>query len=332
MLPPHRTTRLARHLLLALLAAAVSCALGVATANAQNDGGDVAADYAEGKRLWSEGKRAEAEVAFERAWAKQKSYDVAGQLGGVELELDKFAEAAEHLSFAVANWAPSGNPEGKASAERRLQKALARVGAVRIDASVDGARIELNGSARDNGGGTLYLDPGKHTIVAKKDGYDPATATIEVTAASEQTVTLTLRPTTPPNGDEGEGPAALPVVAGVGFGLAGIGIGVAIGLTVADAGARSDFDARAEELDRLGVSCPDGSADPICTDFFDARDKASTLRTASIGTWIGAGAVAVATGIAVGVLAATGEAPEGSVTVVPFFGPQLGGLVFLQRF
>src|SRR5688500_14128175 len=66
------------------------------------------ASYKQGVRLYSEKKWAEAETAFETAWAINPTVDVAYNLGTAEYQQRKYTEAADHLSFALRSWPRTG--------------------------------------------------------------------------------------------------------------------------------------------------------------------------------------------------------------------------------
>jgi len=64
--------------------------------------------FLKGKALLKEGKKQEALAAYREAWKLRKSYDVAGNLGSLEIDLGLFRDAAEHLSYALSHYAASG--------------------------------------------------------------------------------------------------------------------------------------------------------------------------------------------------------------------------------
>ena len=54
------------------------------------------------------GRLSEAYDILLGAWRKKPTYDVAANLGSVELRLGKVRDAAEHLAFSVREYPPSG--------------------------------------------------------------------------------------------------------------------------------------------------------------------------------------------------------------------------------
>src|SRR5262249_51645938 len=103
------------------LVAAVLLAAMTASGDALADGADTSAEaspeaqaksrelFRKGFKAYSQGKKQEAFEAFLGAWQLQKSFDVAGNLANVELELEppKFRDAAEHAAFALGHLPPA---------------------------------------------------------------------------------------------------------------------------------------------------------------------------------------------------------------------------------
>src|SRR5262245_10412829 len=83
--------------------------------------------FRKGKELLKEGKRREAREKYLAALKLKKSYDVAGNLGSLELLLKMPRDAAEHLAFAVRNYASTGTtPEQLEKAKQKLAEAKKR--------------------------------------------------------------------------------------------------------------------------------------------------------------------------------------------------------------
>ena len=57
---------------------------------------------------------------FHEAFGLAPTYDLAGNLGDVELMLEKPREAAEHLAYSLKNW-PAGQAEARAKTAARLK-------------------------------------------------------------------------------------------------------------------------------------------------------------------------------------------------------------------
>lgn len=69
--------------------------------------------FSRGKALFAEGKYPEAHEAYRKAWQRSPSYDVAGNLGNVEIKLGRWADAVEHLTYAREHLPPSLDADRK---------------------------------------------------------------------------------------------------------------------------------------------------------------------------------------------------------------------------
>lgn len=157
--------------------------------------------FRKGKELLKAGKKKEAREEYLAAFQLKRSYDVAGNLGSLELTLGLPRDAAEHLSFALHNYAASGStPEQLERARQRLIDALVQVGTVRVSVNIDGAEVLVDGKAvgRAPLGDTLFVDVGERTIEARLAGYESAKQTIKIAKAQAQAVKLTLVVASPP--------------------------------------------------------------------------------------------------------------------------------------
>lgn len=57
------------------------------------------------------------------------------------------------------------------------------------------ADIEIDGKYAGSTKSSIKLSPGSHAITVKKNGFEPWSRTIEVTAGSELTINADLQPT-----------------------------------------------------------------------------------------------------------------------------------------
>jgi hypothetical protein len=298
--------------------------------------------------------------AYRAAWALQRSYDIAGNLGAVEIKLGKLRDAAEHLSFAVKSFPPTGQPKQREALRSKLESVLPKVGRVRVRVSVDGASVLLNGVAI----GTspiveeVFVEPGASNFEAKREGYEGARAAVEVAAGAAQEATLTLRPVVQeasgpmdrsgpaglvtPKGSRasrtsvGPGETAVPaqrslvpafVIGGVG-GVALIGGLVLIGVAESK---RSSAQTLSEET---GHACPVDAASPQgkCAELADTASSADTFGNVGVGGLVIAGAAAA--GLAAYLLwpAPTDKPAGGEVRAVPVAGLGGGGVVVTGSF
>ncbi|HRI71928.1 MAG TPA: hypothetical protein PK156_47170, partial [Polyangium sp.] len=101
--------------------------------------------YDMGNKLYDEQKWAEAEAAYQSAWNLRKSFDLAGNLGDVEMQLKQYRDAAEHLSYAYDEFPTGGKPEVREALGKRIEEARQQIGVLQIKTNVIGARLYVDG-------------------------------------------------------------------------------------------------------------------------------------------------------------------------------------------
>lgn len=283
--------------------------------------------YGKGNKLYDEGKLAEAEAAYQAAWDVRKSFDLAGNLGDVELQLGQYRDAAEHFSYALKEFPAGGKPAVREALVKRFEDARKQVGSVKIGTSVGGAKIVVDG--RDVGQAPLpeavFVDPGTRVIEAKLEGYDAALATVNVEKGSSQEVSLML---VPKAGGVGKGKSIAVIAVGAGLGAAALGTG--IGLMVA-AGSKSS--AAADERKKLSPGdCPDtgGAKAPTCKTLKDLLTTKDTFQNVAVGAFIAGGVLAVGT-VVYALLPAKKSTTVG-VQVMPAVTPSFAGVSAVGRF
>jgi serine/threonine protein kinase len=136
---------------------------------------------------------AKAEGLLRAAWQLEKTHDIAGNLGDVELTNGKPRDAAEHLRFSLEALPPTAATELRARVQRRFDEARELVAALRItvdtpgvEVSIDGAPVGLSPLRTE-----VFVNPGDRIVTARLAGYD-ATPVI-VTAMEGGTYDVTLR-------------------------------------------------------------------------------------------------------------------------------------------
>ena len=286
--------------------------------------------FATGNKLFDEQKWAEAEAAYQAAWDLRKSFDLAGNLGDVEMTLGQHRDAAEHLTYALEEFPAGGKPEVREALLKRLDEAKKQVGTVTIGTNIGGAKIYVDGRLVGQAplAKPVFVEPGKRVIEAKLPGHDDVLKTVDVEKAQAQEVSLVLAPKI--GGTSGGKSVAL---IAVGAGLGAIGIGTGIGLLVAGSSANSDADA-------LDNAMPDMACDPAHPDH--AANKAncatliSTLQRRDTFTNVGTGALVVGGVLAVGTvvyaLLPTKKQATMGFTVMPTVTPTFAGFAATGRF
>lgn len=192
--------------------------------------GDADRLFEQGVAARKAGKLAEAETFFLQAWAIKKTWDIAANLGLVEFKLVKLAEGAEHVSYAIANLPPTESDTTRESLTKALAQARPDIGELTIQCDVDGAELRVGGKLKGALplATSLFSAPGQLTIEVSKEGYAPASKTIDVQKGSTQKVSFTLVKDAPPASSN------LPAYVAFGVGGAGLVLGaVAAGVAAA---------------------------------------------------------------------------------------------------
>lgn len=137
----------------------------------------------------------EAEALFAAAWQLDKAYDIAGNLGHVELTNKKPREAAEHLRFCLLSLPVSESPEQQKRIKARFDEARSQVAALRIHVSEPGAEVRIDG--RPVGTAPLALevfaDPGKRIVSAELEGFEVLQITVNAEKGGSHEISLDLK-------------------------------------------------------------------------------------------------------------------------------------------
>jgi len=211
--------------------------------------------FAQAQTAFAKGDKVAACDAYKAAWALQKSYDIAGNLGGVELKLGRYRDAAEHLAFALDDFPPTGEPAQRQAVERKLAEALNEIGRLHVRVSVDGASVTVNG-----------------------------------VKGSEQHVALTLVPESIP---ERRRPSLGLVIGGGATAVVGIGTG--IGLLVAGANKAADANTLIAPGKAAKLTCTSPPQPGPCSTLHSTNVASDTLHNAGVPVLVVGAAVAAAT-------------------------------------
>lgn len=228
-----------------------------------------------------QGQLAEAEGFYHKAFDLKKSYDIAGNLGDVELKLGRVRDAAEHLSFTIKNFPLTGRPELRERMQNALKEAKAQVGSVRVSVSVDRADIFIDGvkvgasPLQDE----IFVDPGPHKFEAKLKEHKPAAQEIQATKGVALEVKLTLIPEIPPPPPKRSKVPA--VVLGV---VAGVGAGVGIGTFLASNSKLKKAEDLTNTIRNEHGTCAEGAASPhaSCGELSSTKSSVNTLDAVAI--------------------------------------------------
>ncbi len=301
-------------LVLALAALAASAAVTLSADSRGADPGKQAEEhYLRGKALLKSGDVKGAYLEYKASFDLKQSYDIAANLGNLELDQGMPREAAEHLDYALRTVAVNV-PEDRVKAIRGLlEQARRLVGAATVKVNIDGAEVLVDGRSigRSPLPGEIFVDPGKRTIEARLAPYTSAQKTIDIARAASVPVELTLvlpvaTSSAAPSGSAPpvttSGPvkpkSMIPVGVGVATAAAGLGLGI-VGLVLSGSKA-SRVDLLQSTLTQADVQhnqsiCASGNPPAECADLDSALVAKGSFRNLAIAGFATAGVAALAT-------------------------------------
>lgn len=159
--------------------------------------------FKEANRLLAEKDYVSALDMFRAAYNRWPNPKILLNIGTTLRNLGRDAEAAD----AYEKYLREGKPDAKRKAEvdAILKELSVKLAKLRIEVNEPGARVLVDGKVVGESPQaiTLRVEPGTHTIVAEKQGYPAAAATVQISAGQERVVELRLvqagvPPPTPP--------------------------------------------------------------------------------------------------------------------------------------
>ncbi|WP_438033120.1 PEGA domain-containing protein [Sorangium sp. So ce204] len=153
--------------------------------------------YREGNEAFKQKRWADAELLYLKAWALVRTFDVAANLGEVQIQLNKARSAAAFLAFALRTAPPSTKPEQIARIRHFLDEAKAQVGTFRVrvknatdaEVFVDGERVPDEEVKHE-----IYVEPGERMLVIRRAGYEDEVLRVVAAPAITDTVMPELKP------------------------------------------------------------------------------------------------------------------------------------------
>jgi tetratricopeptide (TPR) repeat protein len=243
----------------------------------------VAELYKEANALYDQKKLTEAEALYLQAWNLKKSYDLACNLGAIELDLSKPRAAAEYLAYALREFPAGGKTSARVQIEGRFKKARDQVGALRVHVSAANAQVVIAGQAVGSSPlvGEVFVEPGSVTVEATLPGYESAKQVVQINKGSAVEVNLTL---------EHIKRSKLPAFVIGGVGVAALGIGASF-IGIAET-RRAEAKALSIETNH---ACPvsDPSPQGKCKDLTAAASSQDTFGNIGIVSLAVGGAAAV---------------------------------------
>lgn len=263
--------------------------------------------FAKGVKASQQQRWDQCRAAFLAALSVKSHPQIAGNLASCELKLGMFREAAEHITYFLGNQTQD-TPTGRREAgEAVLKEASAKITTIRVRVDLDGADVLVDGRSVGKAplSTPIFLEPGKHTIEARQDGYSTARVPVEASAGLSKDIALLLTPArstgpilTPARNTEpmsvSKSQAIWPVAVGAGAAAAFLGGGVVF--TVVSNSKASDADAKqAELLAKSGSNACVGKMVGECATLKGLNKSSDTFRGLAVGGYVTAGFLGVAT-------------------------------------
>jgi hypothetical protein len=148
--------------------------------------------FQEGVKYYDEKQYEKARAAFLQAYALKRHPAVLLNLAQSELRSGHEADAAKHFVTYLREHKEATALE-RQEAEKGLAAAKAKVGEITLNVDTDGAEISVDGQpeGRSPLTGPLYLEPGQHTIEARREGK-VGSANVTAKAGAAATVSVTV--------------------------------------------------------------------------------------------------------------------------------------------
>jgi hypothetical protein len=234
----------------------------------------------------------EAEREYEIAWGLHKSFDLAANMGALELEPDLglYCEATEHLAWAVDNFPLSRKTEELEGIKKNLTTARARGSRLRVYTKENGERIwvdDLPLGVSTRAGDVFekcFNVGGRHVVVARTERYESVPFSVDVPEGSSMDVDVGL--------ESKKRPSAPAIVMGSLGGAAAVTGVVMIGLAESKHSDAVTLSAQTHHACPVHASAPQG----LCAQLASAATLGDTLGNGGIVALVVAGAAAVGVG------------------------------------
>jgi hypothetical protein len=279
--------------------------------------------FDQGNKLYDQNKLAEAEAVYLEAWRLKKSFDVAGNLGGLEAELKKWRAAAGFLSFALREFPAGGKPGLRDQLLKKLGEVQKQVGTLRITVDRPGVEVFVDGTSAGLAplSDEVYVEAGTHSVEVRVDGAPVGQAQVACGLGQVQEVPVHVA-----GGGRGANRSVV-IAGGVVFGVAAITGAIFTGLWASKGSSASSLAGMVPK----GAGCPVGGtgATGNCGDLVSALNSQATFGSVAVGTFAVAGAVGIAT-LIYGL--AGSRAPRSGLMVAPVVTAQGGSFLLKGSF
>jgi hypothetical protein len=192
-----RCTRLQRAIRTALIALALSTTRSAVAqpAPTPEEVQQAQVRWNEGKAYFDSGNFEAARVAFKQAYTVFPHAAFLQNLGEAEFRTGRNVEAARHFT-AFLRASSSGSPSQRELAKKSLVKAAEKLGAIVVTTNVDDAEIRVDDEVLGRsplGSLAWYVEPGRHLVTARKEGYLDGSERIEVPVGTTKSVMVRVQ-------------------------------------------------------------------------------------------------------------------------------------------
>jgi hypothetical protein len=238
--------------------------------------------FRQGRELYKKNQIAEAHGKFLAAFGIKKHWQIALNLGATEMLLERFRDAAEHLTWAESESRASPEDDDIRWLRSRLPDVLQRVATLMVtaDAGVE-VRIDDEQAPVALLGDAVFLDPGHHEVSVSSLGRSPTRIPLDLVAGELRRVDVTLPPEASTRGQpdidperfagasypNATGASTRTVVLFTGGALAVVGVGLGFYFFAKSSAADSDaLRLRSSVTQQFGdPNAPGGPTGPGCT-------------------------------------------------------------------
>jgi Tfp pilus assembly protein PilF len=164
---------------------------GVAVAQADEE---ASTRFKRGLQLFDEGDYALAIVEFERAYQLAPNYRALYNIGLVNVQLARYADATRIFEQYLRDGGADVPPARKAEVVKTLAELKLRTSTVDVSVNAAGAEVSLDGKPLDAGSfhAPTLIDAGEHTFRATASGFQPGYRTITLAGGDVASVRLQL--------------------------------------------------------------------------------------------------------------------------------------------
>jgi hypothetical protein len=157
-------------------------------------GEEASTRFKRGLQLFDEGDYALAVVEFERAYQLAPNYRALYNIGLVNVQLARYADATRTFEQYLHDGGAEITPSRRAEIAKALAELKLRTATVDISTNPPGAEVSLDGKPLDAGSfhGPTLIDAGEHTFRATASGFQPGFRTVTLAGGDTASVRMQL--------------------------------------------------------------------------------------------------------------------------------------------